>query len=855
MNRLFHVAILLFFITVALPGPLSSTISAQRFYRAELIGPWGGEVYQVVIDPSNAKHLFAANGSLFQSFNQGSSWSNIPVQGNNIRNITIDPKYPSILYISSDFTGIFVSMDAGKTWILKALPNQSRLIRKLEINKKDSALYMGTDKGLFKSSDQGTFWTELTVSFGNQKYVSDFEFAPLNPSIIYLSIAGRKFFISMDAGATWQERSVGIQELMIEDIATDPNQESIIYATCTKGIYKTINQGLSWKFFPLSPALFPPAFSTLVNPKNSHILYTTTNDGIYTSYDAGISWSKTNQGIEKIPIHSLCISPGDSMLYASTRYGLFRTGDPKTGWVMANQGLSSQNISKIFQDPFDRNFIYAFIQGFYLCRYDLAKQTWVFLPTTYSIADVVNDPNTRNVLWAVASNRDCVIRSTDSGKSWTETSKGMFASKPLSSLQIDPKNSGIIFVGTANEKMSGGDGLYKSMDAGKHWARVGKTLNNLGTSSILINKTDTRKIVLLAGNGMGPADVYRSLDSGITWKLVKKSGTTPIVKILLSPTGKDEIFCLTRNDGVYRSSDWGENVTKIIAFEGRIIDFTIDPKTSTFYMVTEKSGFLKSEDGGKNWSPVFAGILPQSIFCTLLDTHHENTLLCGSDKGVVRITNIDLHLTISGSVGGNLSPQGNLTIIPGNNQEITIFPDSGYVIEKVLLDQKMIPFESIKGCTISIDILSADHSLYVSFIKEIPTASQYLTLQIGQGNLLLNGIHSTIDSNPDVVPVVLNNRTLLPIRALIEILGGTVEWDESSRTATIKYQERQVSLMIGQSTALVDGHPVIIDPSNPSVVPMILINRTFLPLRFIAEAIGFTVYWDERYQVVTLVGK
>jgi photosystem II stability/assembly factor-like uncharacterized protein len=144
---------------------------------------------------------------------------------------------------------------------------------------------------------------------------------------------------------------------------------------------------------------------------------------------------------------------------------------------------------------------------------------------------VVADPNNRKVLYAVASSRNCVIRSSDGGKSWMETGTGMFATKPLSSIQIDPNLSKVLFVGTNTGKMSGGDGLFKSITYGKYWERVGKELTGLGISNILINQKDSRKMVLLAGDGMSAPKMYASLDSGNHWELCKMSGDNPINRI------------------------------------------------------------------------------------------------------------------------------------------------------------------------------------------------------------------------------------------------------------------------------------------------------------------------------------
>jgi len=61
----------------------------------------------------------------------------------------------------------------------------------------------------------------------------------------------------------------------------------------------------------------------------------------------------------------------------------------------------------------------------------------------------------------------------------------------------------------------------------------------------------------------------------------------------------------------------------------------------------------------------------------------------------------------------------------------------------------------------------------------------------------------------------------------------------------IEYRGKTVTLWIGKNTAKVNGKEVMIDPSNPNVVPEIINGRTMLPLRFVAEALGCEVKWDD----------
>lgn len=124
---------------------------------------------------------------------------------------------------------------------------------------------------------------------------------------------------------------------------------------------------------------------------------------------------------------------------------------------------------------------------------------------------------------------------------------------------------------------------------------------------------------------------------------------------------------------------------------------------------------------------------------------------------------------------------------------------------------------------------------------------QILTLQIGNPNMTINGVSQEIDPGMGTVPIVLNDRTMLPVRAVIEAVGGTVSWDENTQTATLEYNGDTVRLTIGSQTAYFNDAASELD-----VTPVIINDRTMLPIRFIAESFKFNVDWAETTQTVTI---
>lgn len=100
----------------------------------------------------------------------------------------------------------------------------------------------------------------------------------------------------------------------------------------------------------------------------------------------------------------------------------------------------------------------------------------------------------------------------------------------------------------------------------------------------------------------------------------------------------------------------------------------------------------------------------------------------------------------------------------------------------------------------------------------------------------------------DVPPIIENNRTMLPARFVAEALGATVSWDGATRTATIVGNGVTIQITVDSTTAYINGEAVTLD--SPAFIRN---NRTYTPVRFIAEALGAKVEWNgtKRQAIIT----
>jgi C1A family cysteine protease len=149
---------------------------------------------------------------------------------------------------------------------------------------------------------------------------------------------------------------------------------------------------------------------------------------------------------------------------------------------------------------------------------------------------------------------------------------------------------------------------------------------------------------------------------------------------------------------------------------------------------------------------------------------------------------------------------------------------------------------------------SSPWSPVFSFTTRKPQVTLTLTLQLGDTRMLVSGSDGTSDTvTLDAAPVLgTGDRTLVPVRAMAEAMGGTVGWDPVTKTATVTVGSNMLELTLGKNTALFNGTATPID-TDPKVLPMIINGRTMLPLRFVVESLGAEVSYDRATETITII--
>ncbi|MCL2094649.1 copper amine oxidase N-terminal domain-containing protein [Candidatus Saccharibacteria bacterium] len=122
-------------------------------------------------------------------------------------------------------------------------------------------------------------------------------------------------------------------------------------------------------------------------------------------------------------------------------------------------------------------------------------------------------------------------------------------------------------------------------------------------------------------------------------------------------------------------------------------------------------------------------------------------------------------------------------------------------------------------------------------LSYIPSATT-IVLTIGSTAYTINGVLHQADA----APFIASSRTMVPLRLIAEALGAEVSWDGATQTVTIAKGNVSLSLVVGV--------PLPGDMGTPALVG----DRTFVPLAYVAQALGAAASWDGNAQAVTIVG-
>lgn len=641
------------------------------------LGPEGGEIERLVVDPQNPSTLYAvAGGAVFKTVNAGLTW-NVAISAaasGGVRSLVIHPQDSNTLYAVGGPRGL-KSRDGGFSWSSLNLPDSLPLNSYvLAVDARLGALYARTCSGIARSMDEGESWVE--IEFSRPLYCS----APLavdpTTSVLYtthswspdgLSATDRTGGIlkSEDGGETWSLLELGVKTVGVYGLAIDP-QNSTIYAVAGGSLtgephfrtwlFRSNDGGVSWV---VSTGLNDGHGVVAVDPKNPNTVYFATRGAALRSMDGGTSWKAFALGEDvrwfwsPNSVTALAIASSDSSdssaVYAGTyARGVWKSADDGETWTAMNSGLTAANIQALLPDPQNTGTLYGVMGGVEIVKTADGGVTWKSansgLPTEAFIGPLAIDPQNPARLYA-ATGWEGVFTTTDGGTNWASSNIGLPGA--VNGVTIDPQNGNILYAGIGDEGCwewgrCSRSGVFKSTDGGASWSYSG--LWGYWVARVAVAPSDSNVIYAvgflprLAGGASdawywGSPAFFKSTNGGATWDVL----SLPIPSmggLAINPQQPSTAYIhgdlLKTNDG---GTSWSEVDLRSVQA------LAIDPQTpSTIYAGTT-AGVFRSIDGGESWTAVNSGLTTLAIATLAFDPQDPRTLFAGtSGGGVFRIT-------------------------------------------------------------------------------------------------------------------------------------------------------------------------------------------------------------------------
>lgn len=191
---------------------------------------------------------------------------------------------------------------------------------------------------------------------------------------------------------------------------------------------------------------------------------------------------------------------------------------------------------------------------------------------------------------------------------------------------------------------------------------------------------------------------------------------------------------------------------------------------------------------------------------------------------------------LAGVDGANVTLSDSYAVA-GEIVTITISPDRGkQVAEVIITDASGNAVSSKKIANNQYSFTMPANTVNVDVILKDANYDLRIVMQINSKNILQNTDYVT----SDVAPVIVDNRTMVPIRIVTELLGGTADWDAETRTVTLQINGKILSMVIDEEIPGFGTSAVIID------------SRTYVPIRYVAEKLGANVEWIEAAQQIVI---
>ncbi|MEX2529933.1 MAG: glycosyl hydrolase [Gemmatimonadota bacterium] len=604
-------------------------------------------------ESNNLRSSSWGNG-VYKSTDAGASWTHMGLlESQHIARIVIHPTNPEVVYVAATGPlwraggerGIYKTTDGGGSWDLVHEIDPTTGFTDLVMHPRDPAILYaaayqrerraysfvsgGPNSGIWKSTDAGESWEELTEGLpeGDLGRIG-IDISHSNPNILYATIDAEDdqsgVYRSEDAGATWTRRSdVRSIPWFFGQIRVDRQNPDIVYFL---GVQLTASEdgGQSWN--RISGGIHVDQHDLWVDPHDSDHLVAGNDGGVYVSHDRGQSWDHAVD----LPITTFYTVAADTRdpywVYGGMQdngtWGApvrteFGSGVSNSDW----RRLGGGDGFYVGTDPLDPMVIYVESQYGNLNRVDLRTgeskgiqpaPDSLDLRWNWNSPFVVSAHEPRTLYFAA----NHVFRSTDRGSSWTPISNDLTRGLDRDTLPIM--------------------GLTSAGGFGRHEGTA-----DYGNVSTLSEST-LRQGLLYAGTDDGLVQITR--DDGESWQEISEFPGVPDMTYVsrIRASLHDEATVYATFDGhrdndfapyVMKSTDYGSTWTSItlnLPAGGTVRGMVEHHRNPDLLFVGTEFGLYVTINGGESWTEIVNG-LPEAVAVhDLVIQERENDLVFGT---------------------------------------------------------------------------------------------------------------------------------------------------------------------------------------------------------------------------------
>lgn len=686
------------------PGTMSGRISAIQGVNKEpstiYVGTAGGGVWKttnagasfrpifdkycqsigaIAVDQTNTKTIYVGTGEsnmrnsvsigdgLYKSTDGGENWKKIGLDSTeHIAAIVIDPSNSNTVYVAapgplwsdSKHRGLYKSTDGGNSWSLILYVNEKTGCADVEIDPlHPETLYAstwefrrqpysfnsgGNGSGIFKSTDGGKTWKELSKGLPAKPFGrTALALAASAPDNLVAIVESKEtgLYLSTDGGENWKQQSATLnvvsRPFYFSTLEIDPKDPKRVYRPAYMFSYSTDG---GYSFADASDAggwVHSDHHALWINPNNTSELYLGTDGGVYSSLDKGATW----RFFGNLPVGQFYHVTVDNQ----TPYNVYGGLQDNGSWMAPSQsfgGVGNHNWRDIYfgdgfwtqADPFDPNTAYAEYQGGNAGRVNLKNGKSVKIQPQPSPGEDELRWNWNTPLLTGAANghnlymgAQYLYKSTDQGRNWKrispdlttndkskqqqEKSGGLSADNTsaenhctIFTLSESPLDENIIWVGTDDGN------LQYTTDGGKTWTNVSPNYARAGipaqtwVSSVEPSPFDKNTIFATFDNHMyGDHKTYlgRSNDMGKTWTMMKSEEFTGFAHKIRQDRVNPDLLFLGTEMGLFATVNGGKEWFRMknnIPWYSLVRDIQIHPRTHDLVIGTHGRGIMIVDD-------------------------------------------------------------------------------------------------------------------------------------------------------------------------------------------------------------------------------------------------------------------